>query len=94
MILIYCIKLEDVPQSALMYRYRACKDIVELADYLNDLTMENPTYEIRSVEITDNYVPTGEYVQFFEFEFNAQYFLTTLEARILAKHYEMQGHVA
>lgn len=94
MILIYCIKIENLPDNSFMYRYRACKDIVELADYLNDLVIENPTYEIRSVEVTDNYIPTGECVQFFDFEFNSQYFLTTLEARILAKHYEMRGYVA
>lgn len=90
----YCIKIEDVPRGSMMFRYRECKGIAELSNCLNELILDNPTCEVRSVEITDNYISTGEYVQFFDFEFRSQFFLTDYKSRLLAKHYEEQGKLA
>jgi hypothetical protein len=83
----YCIIYEGLYCNS--YAYITKSNIIELAKYLNDVTLRDRDKKVLSVYLLDSCYDTkfdGKPRCFFPTEYNEQYFLETYEARLLEKY--------
>lgn len=71
--------------------YRQCPDISNLAIHLNWMLNNNPKITINKVEVTKNYISTGQLVKFLPWEYKSQYFIEDLKHRLLTYHMELKS---